>query len=317
MKKYRVVLVLLFILKTASSFADVDLSIGGTAWYAWWQPAWSDAKSTSFVLQANPGLFIEDSHDFKPTSNAMAGPVVSLSFLGRWSIQSVFTIGKFKSFSSGPSYDAVLFSNHQNLVASYKKYTRDILKWDSDTSIGCAVHRMVKIFAGFKTQGYRYEERLDDVMYEESLMLIHRALVDDVKAYGCGLGLGLTIPLGADFYLMMSASGLVLWSFEKININRSKSYMVQKNGPYFLPVIQRKGRYLSYGGSAALSLAYNIKKIDTTISLGGRYQLLLNRQRYNNLFFNDVAMNIIDGQYDHFFGVTVSAIYTFHIGKKV
>lgn len=315
MKKFGISLGIIFFLQTASSFAAVDLSIGGTAWYAWWAPAWSDAKSTSTIFTPQPGLYVENSRDFKPASNAMAGPVLSIGFLQRWSIQTVFTIGRFQSSTRGLAWNASLNPNEFRMSPSYKKYTRDILKWDSDTSIGCAVHRMVKIFAGFKWQGYRYEERLDDFLPGDPIF-IRRVLVDYVRAYGGGLGLGLTIPLGADFYLMMSASGLVLWSFESININRSKSCAVSNGSFMPLPVVQQKGRYFSYGGSASLSFAYNIKKINTSISLGGRYQVLFNRQRYNNLFYNDVAMNIIDGKYDHFFGITMSAIYTFHIGKK-
>jgi len=314
MKRFWILPVLMFFLQTSSSFAAVDLSIGGTAWYVWWNPAWSDAKSTTSVIGGGPGLFIEDSHDFKPSSNAMAGPVISIGFLERWSIQSVFTIGRFQSVSNGFSRDTMVFQNI-SMSASYKKYTRDILKWDSDTSIGCAVHRMVKIFAGFKWQGYRYDEHLDNFMMVQP-PFIRRVLSDDVNGYGGGIGLGLTIPLGAEFYLMMSVSGLALWSFEKIDINRSKSYYIDLTGLNPLLMWEQKGRYFSYGGSASLSFAYYIKKINTTISIGGRYQLLFNRQRYNNLFYNDAAMNIIDGQYDRFFGITMSAIYTFHIGKN-
>lgn len=316
MKKYFILPAVIIILQSTASFASVDLSIGGTAWYAWWKPAWSDAKTTSFVLAGEPTVFRENSRDFHMTSNAMAGPVVAIGFLDRWSIQSAFAIGRFKAYSRGMANSMMLTVMGEMMAAlSYKKYSRDILKWDSDTSISCAVHRMVKIFAGFKAQGYRYEERLDDLLYAGNLMIIHRVLTDDVKAYGGGLGLGLTIPLGAGFYLMTNVSGLALWSIEKININYSKSYTISDNVEP-LPVWLRKGRYFSYGGSAALSFAYHIEKISTTISLGGRYQILFNRQRYNNIFYNDVAMNIIDGKYDHFFGITMSAIYTFHIGKR-
>lgn len=316
MKKYSIVPVLIFFLQTTSSFATVDLSIGGTAWYAWWKPAWSGAKSTSMVYSDKPTIFLEQSHDFKPTSNAMAGPVLSLGFLDRWAIQSVFAIGRFSAYSKGLSTNTMV-SVPMAGALSYKKYSRDILKWDSDTSVSCAVHKMVKIFAGFKAQGYRYKEHMDDVMYEAGFLVIRRVLSDDVKAFGGGLGLGLTFPLGADFYLMMNVSGLALWSFEKITINWTRSFVISgftRITP--LPVMPQKGRYFSYGGSAALSLAYNISKINTTLSIGGRYQLLYNRQRYNNLLQNDVAMNIIDKQYDHFFGITMSVIYTFHMGKN-
>ncbi len=130
-------MVLMFFLTTLSSYAAVDLSIGGTAWHVWWNPAWADAKSTTSVIGDGPGLFIEDSHDFKPSSNAMAGPVISIGFLERWSIQSVFTIGRFESSSNGFSSDTTVFQRI-SMSSSYKKYRRNILKWDSDTSIGCA-----------------------------------------------------------------------------------------------------------------------------------------------------------------------------------
>ena len=210
----------------------------------------------------------------------------------------------------------MVFGNATSISMSHKKFRRDILKWDSDTSIGCAVHRMLKIFAGFKWQGYRYEERLDNLMMVQP-PIIKRILTDDVNGYGGGIGLGLTIPLGAEFYLMMSVSGLALWSYEKIDINRNKSFFIDIIGIRPLLTWDQRGKYFSYGGSASLSFAYNIKKINTTMSIGGRYQLLFNRQRYDNIFYNDVAMNIIDKQYDHFFGVTMSVLHTFHIGKKI
>ncbi|HOT43574.1 MAG TPA: hypothetical protein PLM53_03850 [Spirochaetota bacterium] len=35
------------------------------------------------------------------------------------------------------------------------------------------------------------------------------------------------------------------------------------------------------------------------------------------LFHNDLATNIIDGQYGRLFGITMSVLYTFHVGKKL
>jgi hypothetical protein len=301
--------------------APVDLSIGGTAWYIWWKPAWADARTMSMFFNAAPvNSILEDAKDFKPSSNFMGGPMISIGFLNRWSIQSVFTIGRFKARATGVTADGSFdpSGTDTGITSAYKKYTRDIVKWDSDTSIGCAVHRMVKIFAGFKSQGYRYEERLEDILILTTPVLMRRQLSDDVTAYGCGIGLGLSIPLVADFFLQLSMSGLALWSFENITINRKNSYNVEPSNVYFLLLNPPRGRYISYGGTASLSFAYAIQKISTTLSLGGRYQLLYNRQHntYYDLPDNRASMNIIDGKFDHFFGITLSAIYTFHIGKK-
>jgi hypothetical protein len=309
------------ILHAASASAAVDLSIGGTAWYAWWKPAWSDGKASNRAYNKGLAFFLEDSHDFKPSSNAMAGPIISLGFLERWSIQTVFTMGRLLFKSNGTSSDMLIAPGFTNTAPSYKKYTRDVLKWDSDTSIGCAVHRMVKIFAGFKHQGYRYDETMKNTLFIPSdTNFFYRALTDDVRSYGGGLGVGLTIPVVADFYIMASVSGVALWSYETISVRQRDTliYSISAGNVGILFLIPQKGHYFSYGGGASLSLAYNIEKINTTLSLGGRYQILFNRQGYNkyNPLFNDVSINIIDGQYDHFFGITLSAIYTFHIGKK-
>jgi hypothetical protein len=306
-----------FLLIAPASAAPVNLSIGGTVWYIWWKPAWTDARAVSnYYTTGVAALMYEDANNFKPVSNVMAGPIISIGFLDRWSIQSVLTMGKFRAKSQGISGELGIVSGAIGGNGEYKKYTRDILKWDSDTSIGCAVHRMVKIYAGFKAQGYRYKEDLQDIL--SGAAYLNRKIDDDVKAYGCGLGLGLNIPLGADFYLQMGASGIALWSFESIDVNNSQTYIYSTGGgglDYFI-LKAKKGHYFSYGGTASLGIAYNIEKINTAISIGGRYQLLFNRQKFKNLLDNNAAMNIVDKQYDHFFGVTLSAIYTFHIGKK-
>ncbi|MBN2077590.1 MAG: hypothetical protein JW838_01400 [Spirochaetes bacterium] len=317
MKRYGTIFCLMFLIIAGSStsFARVDLSIGGTAWYAWWSPAWSDAKTSTVVYNLpSLALFNEDSRDFRPASNVMAGPMISIAFLQRWSIQTVFTMGKFYFSSHGLSRDYAIDPGTVFATYTYKKYTRETLKWDSDSSIACSLHRMVKLFAGFKWQGYRYEERLHNYFLSETT-IFKRVLFDDVRAYGGGIGLGLTIPAVKNFFVLINASALMLWSMEKINIIGGKSFAVSStDGFYFLPLKPPRGSYLSYGGTASLSLAYVIDAINTTISLGGRYQLLFNRQKSGNPFINDVSMNIIDRRYDHFFGITMSAVYSFHIG---
>jgi len=322
MKRFRFILIVVsaILIHAPAAFATVDLSIGGTAWYIWWKPAWSDARATSIAFPPKPVLFTENAADFKPNSNVMAGPILSIGFLQRWSIQSVFTIGRFTYRSTGLSRDTQLQSNSYGVAPSYKKYTRDVLKWDSDTSISCALHRVVKIYAGFKYQGYRYEETMKDILFVNLPPAVFgRKLTDEVQGYGGGLGLGLTIPVVENFYIMASGSGVVLWSVENIKINKGKTYIIQETtGLTPLPLYMRKGRYFSYGCTASLALTYYIEKINTTLSLGGRYQLLFNRQRYSkyNPLYNDVATNIIDRQYDHFYGITMSVLYTFHIGEK-
>ncbi|MBN2158747.1 MAG: hypothetical protein JW807_05075 [Spirochaetes bacterium] len=320
MKRYKHAVVFLFIfvlLFPVMAAASASISLGGTAWYVWWQPAWADNKWTG-LYQWNDvaGYWFEDAHDFKPSSAAMAGPIISISFLDRWTISTVTVLGRMnfhtRNFATGLDYiDGVA-------GVTNKGYSRSVLKWDSDTTIGCALHRYFKLYAGFKAQGYRYRETIHyyDFVGYPTINIIHSEGTDSVECYGPGLGVGVTVPLVENLYLLVNLSGVFLWCTEKADQSLNDSYTFTPTAYVFSQYYLPRGRFISYGGAASLSLAYTIDRINTTLALGGRYQLLFNRQRTGNLWSNDVTMNIIDRQYDHFFGFTLSAIYTFHIGKR-
>jgi hypothetical protein len=308
--------IVLLVSVSLPSFATTDISIGGTAWYIWWRPAWLVARTSTAILNPEHIVTRENASDFQTRSDIMGGPMLSLSFLDRWGISSVFVIGKFRYTADGPS-TAIGFSipDLKRITGIiYKKYERDVLKWDSDSSLSCAINQYIKIFAGFKAQGYSYKEIMTDVNLIGGPPFIYRKLEDDVKGFGPGLGIGLTVPLTHNFFLMMNVSGIALWFKEKIDINTS--LITNNNINYAMILWEHKGDIFSYGGTGSMSLAYYIEKADITLALGGRYQLLYNNQKQKNWFFNDIAMNIVDGRFDHLYGVTFSAIYSFHIGKK-
>jgi hypothetical protein len=297
--------------------AETTVSLGGTAWYVWWKPAWSDNKWQGYYLwDDTAGYWLEDAKDFKTSSNVMAGPMVSIGFLDRWSISSVAVLGtmshKARGFGSGGDVINYLAG------ATHKDYSRTVLKWDSDTTVGCAVHRYIKLYAGFKAQGYRYKETIHyyDFTMFPSVFIDHSEGTNSVNCYGPGLGISGSIPLVENLYMVIGLSGIVLWCTERGETNLSRTYGLDSTGFVVTCFYMPRGKFLSYGGTATLSLAYTIPRINTTLSLGGRYQLLYNRQKKGNMLHSDVTMNIIDGQFDHFAGITFSAIYTFHIGKK-
>jgi hypothetical protein len=298
-------------------FAETTISIGGTAWYVWWQPAWEDNRWQGYYLWNDAaGYWEEDAKDFKPSSNVMAGPMVSVGFLDRWSISSVVVLGTMTHKTRGIGAGVDIIS--ESAGATHKDYTRKVLKWDSDTTIGCAVHRFIRLYAGFKAQGYRYKETIHyyDFTAFPDVFIDHSEGTNSVNCYGPGLGISGTIPLVENLYMVINLSGIFLWCTERGDTNLSRTYGLEATGYVFTCFYMPRGKFLSYGGTASLSLAYTISKINTTLSLGGRYQILYNRQKKGNMLHSDVTMNVIDGQYDHFAGITFSAIYTFHIGKK-
>lgn len=307
--------------------ASVDVSMGGTLWYCWWAPAWTDGKTiNSFITRRGINFGMLDSRGFDTRSNFLAGPLLSLRFFDRLEISSVAAAGDYAFRSRGITRTAILnvIPGPQGplsmSVTDYERYYRKVTKWDIDTTASYIVNSYFKVFAGYKHQGYNYVETFyNSDLYRNlsgtgSGAYIRRKLSNRVTGNGAGVGVGFTAPLYAHLYLITNLSGIILWVRDDMHMR--EAYLVRSTNISIHLFLGRKGSFISYGGSASLSLAYHVESIHTTFSLGGRYQLLRNRQRFgNNLFRNDVALNVIDGEYDHFAGITLSAVYSFTLGK--
>lgn len=107
--------------------------------------------------------------------------------------------------------------------------------------------------------------------------------------YGPALGLALTVPLFDNFYLLINASGMYLWgTHEEIDRDTGEKREIDYNEP---------------GVNTNLSIAYYIAPASISIILGGRYQYF--RTQQDNGDGGD--MN------HHFYGVTLTAVYSFSI----
>lgn len=109
------------------------------------------------------------------------------------------------------------------------------------------------------------------------------------QALGPGAGVSAIFPLGNDFFVLGYISGMYLKGNEKGT--KSDNYDVKAN---------------EYGGNASLSLAYYIPSASTTISLGGRYQQL-------KIEYTDSNNNMTPDSISRFYGVTLTAVYTFNL----
>jgi len=106
------------------------------------------------------------------------------------------------------------------------------------------------------------------------------------EAIGPGAGISSVIPVGGNFFLLGNFSGLYLKGNEKA-------------GDDF------DSKLKEYGFNASLSLAYYIQEAATTLSLGGRYQ-------YVKIDYGSSNADEVDSN-NKFYGVTLSAIYSFNI----
>ena len=102
--------------------------------------------------------------------------------------------------------------------------------------------------------------------------------------YGPGLGLSATFPVAENLFLLGTFSGFYLWGNEEHGDREDY-------------------KFKESGFNSSLALAYYIAPASTTINLGGRYQ-------YFKTDYNDSSQ---DGMSHKFYGITLTATYTFSI----
>lgn len=175
----------------------------------------------------------------------LVGPVISLGFSEQWNLSMVFLYGQFKMDDNSD--------------------TDEINRVDSDISLNYIINRYLKVFGGTKAMGYYFGDGR------------HHSI-------GPALGIGLTLPIYGNFYLLGNLSGM--YNYGEHNDSNDQ---------------EPKSNFIEYGFNSTLSLAYFIEQSSTTISLGGRYQFFRDK-------FESERRSDIDFQ---FYGVTLSVVYSF------
>ena len=191
----------------------------------------------------------DSSMDMKP--GLLIGPSLSTRLDDSWSIAGVFLYGRFNNEGgqdSGPDY---------------------IDRFDSDLSLNYNINRYFKIFAGGKFMGYLWDEGGGQGKHWSA---------------GPGIGIGTTIPLINDFYLLFNVSGTYSWG-QNNNVSSSDTGLTET------------------GVNASMSIAYYISSASTSISLGFRDQFFKCDYKEESEQAQDESFN--------FYGITLSAVFTF------
>lgn len=192
--------------------------------------------------------FDQQSQGKKPVDSAlMYGPLFSVSFADRWSWSNIFLYGKF------------------TLHDPYMKM--DLARIDVDSTLNYSVTSLFKVFAGAKWMAY------------SDTGFFHRG-------GGPAAGIGVTLPLSNQLFVLGNVSGVYIFGNQKNNYNESN----------------RNSLYREPGVNTTLALAYAAESVPVSLSLGGRFQYF--RSMYESGSGEDDITHM-------FYGVTLSAIYTF------
>ncbi len=295
---------------------SMNLSIGVTGWYAWWDYALKD-------LESGKALPFTAKSTFTLNPAPVYGPVVTFGINKQWSVSALFLCGSHYRMSSG-FYD--LYSGSRETFR-----TRSMFKYDLDTTVSYAPLSFFKVFVGFKVQsvkekgnsrsyGFFQNDPADPQYYSQGSSNY------GFVSYGPGLGVGFTAPLGANFFLMFNLSGIYMRS---AIINRDSEWSVDSDLFFYASRYTTRVNLNVWGGNTSLGLAYVFEKAPVTLSLGFRYQFLKNYlASYRStgldssllfMFTDGIERWYLKKAYtknmDHLWGITLAALYTVNFSK--
>jgi len=303
----------------------VTVSAGPVVWYAWWNPMFKNALVQNYPDRLKYlNLFMSSTinrGEWKTSGAFLYGPAVSVKLSDEWSLSSVFAVsGRYRQ--SGVSYTGTTtYCSRGDPVLGVRKY-------DLDTTVGYSPLKYLKIFCGFKYQGYSYEGKHYSFTYTPPgyINLYYNRLKNSSDGYGTGLGLGATLPLFEDVYLLANVSGLYMRFGADLD-----------HRTYGEPMIRQKYRqtYDTGGANGSLSLAWYLPAAAVTVSLGARFQVLrfhcrrvvcdylesstsapftsLAKKIFDDKLHAYTSMLTFDGTTDYFYGATFSITYSFEL----
>jgi hypothetical protein len=259
-----------------------SISAGPVAWFAWWNPVFED--SLRFKDSPVPVMI-----NYRMNPAFMYGPMLTFG-TGSWNVSAVFIMGEYHASAKG------MMLNGTGNVPMHS--SQDIDKYDLDATLSYTINPVIKIFWGLKYQRYTWS-RNSTMGYTGFPALIK--LDSTSNNYGTGLGISFTFNLSGNLYVLLNISSLYI-----LNDIQNDQTTIMLPSIYY--PVDTNTTVHSFGGNATLSLAYYFDTINTTLSVGGRYQYI----RYLKSGNTNIDAQIHSLR-DQFYGVFVSAIYTFNM----
>lgn len=279
------------------SAVAMNLNIGINTFYAWWSPSFKDLMTNKTTV-LHPAVRPYNAQ-FNMCPSFLVGPSLSMTLPAGFSLSAVFLWG-------GWYHARADILNYQISSANIftDSYSMDIKKWDLDVLLNYQLTEYMKIFTGLKYQGYNYD--FSDHQYLlPSFYHYYFTATTYNRSVGPGIGVSFNLNLAGPLYLLVNASALYLYTNLRINM---------------IATSHLKSVYNAIGFNGTVSLAWYIEPASVTISLGFRYQYLhyfMWDSQTNDWYYSMAVApsgargnrNILTSD-DHFYGITLAAIYS-------
>lgn len=287
MKRMCISLTVVFLLAGFTAAHAVNVSLGVNAWYLKWSPNFEDdfRGEGNAITANNPSIMSGAYNDrFEADPVFMAGPVLTLGFSEQWSMGLSVLVSQDYTIES--SFNVLDTASPETFT---QRYNVEFRRYDCDLTLNYRILSWFGIFAGLKYLRWDGTGSIDVNTSNTAYSYTSRTDIEVLgQALGPALGLSVSWPLWNDFFLTASASLLYMKSKEE-----TQSTLTENAGP---PVeSSTKDDFYYHGYNGMLGIGYRMIAMRTTLLVGGRYQYL----------------NTEDQPRDVFYGVTMTAMYTF------
>lgn len=240
MSKFRTVLLSLLLCSAFSVPAfSLDLGVGVSTYYSYWEPA-----------------FLKNYDNVKVDPAMLVGPSLLLHFYDKWSLglQAMLSVNNFNS-----EYTVNVPAAGDVTVVSESR------RFEGEISLMYALTSNFRIFGGYKKIDFD-ETGLDDIKLPAGYTTNIDVWENAFHIQGPGGGIAFSMPLTESINATLSTSLLYFNMF-------SQGYVLTSYGSE-IGSMKDDQNYHGYGNNSALVFSYILPSISTAINLGLRCQYI-------------------------------------------
>jgi hypothetical protein len=275
----------------------VDLSVGGTALFSWWDPAWSNGK---MIIYTPDLIKIPDNYAprYKILQSYLYGPDLSIRFLRNFEISTSFRYAQEKTEGTGWGY--VPQPGRRKIEMSFDRY-------DVYARAGYYVLDCIMPYAGLRVELLKQKVEYTQASYYFMLYYMHASLKGETLKFTPEIGLHFAIPASPFFTFLVDCA--VIFQSGSDTLKYQNMYDQWKYQFSYAPI--PVGKYYAAGCNLAIAARINIPTINTSFTVGAQYRMLGYIQNTK-----DRGLFNLNGAIDHSGGITCSAMYTFSLADR-
>jgi hypothetical protein len=282
---------------SASAGHATDMSIGGTAQYQWWYPAWNNGK---MIITSPDQIRFEDNlaPSYPVFRQFRYGPSLSIRFLNDWEISIGFRYGQISGSAASFGFVPDPIWRKMDMTAG---------RYDVSADAGYYLFSFFKIFVGLEAEIFKASVKYDHISMAGSNNFYHSKIEDTTLNFTPELGVHFTVPLAAIICIEYNLSLAFQSGSEKIEFKKA----FEPRGPVLSQIKIPHARYYAIGPHTSLLLKINIPKSGVSITTGAIYRLLSYIQKKS-----DRGMYVLNGSLEHDFRPVITASYGFSVEDR-